>query len=694
MLLHTIEIKNYRSLEHVKLENLQHFNVLIGRNNAGKSSVFLALQQLGQALHGQILFPPEVLTDRNSNRALEIRLTFKPNYQEREAFIDLLITAGFNSSHREEVLQSPFFRMVKFLFRSVAGNPGVIHLRETQLLTQDGTWVTIHRMVGDERIGNPQHKFVNLCAVSKEAEVALPAHILDIDKAGSPYEVNFTLSQCTSDNPLDPPRAWIYNRLYRYFSDAYYFNPFRHSEPIVPVQLTYTLAQNGSNLAQVLNTIITNDRDTFDEIERFVHGALPDVGKLQPPLINNNQTQVVFRVPQGKYSIPLTDMGGGIEQLLMVATVLLTTNAENTVFVEEPESHLHAGAQRYLIEKLYDGERQVFIATHSSTFISLIKPFSLYQVLHKKGRTQITRCDPEALEAVLEDIDVRNSDVLFSDAVLFVEGPGDRDVLTIFSEKLHMNVAERNINVLPMGGGKHAERGAPIRSELLRNISRKAVVPHLFLLDRDERSKGEIRNLEAQLGEQVHIFQARELENYLLVSRAILAALKEKHRDDQVKMEHLARTTEEHVHQLIISAANDLYGTVLIKRIQCEIGGLREGLLPKEAVPVLSPHASDPQLAALVLYEIKTRFAGHVAGISLDTIIASQKEAFDAAWSIPENRLQLAPGEEILIEVFCKLGSEYHKPKDTTRIAKEMHSDEINDEIKDVLKRMYELSPY
>src|SRR2546423_13763256 len=104
MLLHSVEIKNYRSLEHVKLENLQHFNVLIGRNNAGKSSVFLALEQLGRLYQGHV-FPQEVLTDRDSNRALEIQLTFKPTQQEREAFIDLLIVAGFNASHREEVLQ-------------------------------------------------------------------------------------------------------------------------------------------------------------------------------------------------------------------------------------------------------------------------------------------------------------------------------------------------------------------------------------------------------------------------------------------------------------------------------------------------------------------------------------------------------------------------------------------------------------
>ncbi len=639
--------------------------------------------------------PPEVLTDRDQSRSVEIQLSFKPTSQERETLIDLFITAGFNSSHREKIVRSPFFRMMQFSFRSAAGNPHLLHLRETKLLAQNGKWATIQQMVGEEHVANPQHKFIDLGAASKEAETALTDHALDIQGSSHVYEINAAPNQLAAgNNPNDQVRVWLYGRLYHYFSSAYFFNPFRHSEPIVPVQLTYTLAQNGSNLAQVLNTIITNDRDTFDEIERFVHGALPDVGKLQPPLINNNQTQVVFRVPKGKYSIPLTDMGGGIEQLLMVATVLLTTNAENTIFVEEPESHLHAGAQRYLIEKLYDGERQVFIATHSSTFINLIKPFSLYQVLHRKGRTQISRCDPEALEAVLEDIDVRNSDVLFSDAVLFVEGPGDRDVITTLSEKLDMNVAERNINVLPMGGGKHAERGAPIRSDLLNKISGKATVPHLFLLDRDERSKVEIRNLETQLGDKVHIFHSRELENYLLGPRAILAALKEKHRDDQVKMEHLAGITDEQIQQLIVSAANDLYGIVLIKRIQCEIGGLREGLLPKEAIPALAPHASDPELSTLILQEIKIRFEGHVASIQLDAIIALEKEALDASWAIPENRLQLAPGEEILTEVFCKLGSEYHKPKDTARIARAMYPDEIDKEIKDVLKLVYELSPY
>ena len=43
MHLRLLEIKNFRSLEHVELDRFDQFNVLIGRNNSGKSAFFGAL---------------------------------------------------------------------------------------------------------------------------------------------------------------------------------------------------------------------------------------------------------------------------------------------------------------------------------------------------------------------------------------------------------------------------------------------------------------------------------------------------------------------------------------------------------------------------------------------------------------------------------------------------------------------------
>ncbi|HYT43424.1 MAG TPA: AAA family ATPase, partial [Methylomirabilota bacterium] len=91
MLLHSLEIQNFRSLEHIKLDNLQGFNVLIGRNNAGKSSVFQALYDLiGVFLQGRNI-SLDVITDRDASRPFEVILTFKPSYQERGEFASLLV---------------------------------------------------------------------------------------------------------------------------------------------------------------------------------------------------------------------------------------------------------------------------------------------------------------------------------------------------------------------------------------------------------------------------------------------------------------------------------------------------------------------------------------------------------------------------------------------------------------------------
>src|SRR5262249_4708951 len=142
----------------------------------------------------------------------------------------------------------------------------------------------------------------------------------------------------------DLATVWPQKRLLEYLGKAFFFNPFRHGELRMPVQQTGRLTQNGSNLAQMLHTINSNDHETFQAIEMFMQEAVPDIGEPHTPL-TGNQTEVTFRSPRGKYHVRLDEMGGGIEQLLMVATVLQTTGDDSPLFIEEPESHLHARAQ-------------------------------------------------------------------------------------------------------------------------------------------------------------------------------------------------------------------------------------------------------------------------------------------------------------------------------------------------------------
>jgi predicted ATP-dependent endonuclease of OLD family len=77
--LQSLTNKNYRWLEDVRLNRLDRFNVLIGRNNSGKSSVFSALQFLYDGLTSSVSDSERVLTDLDPSRSLEVMLTFEPS---------------------------------------------------------------------------------------------------------------------------------------------------------------------------------------------------------------------------------------------------------------------------------------------------------------------------------------------------------------------------------------------------------------------------------------------------------------------------------------------------------------------------------------------------------------------------------------------------------------------------------------
>ncbi len=698
MLLETLQIKNYRSLEDVKLEGLKQLNVLIGRNNTGKSSIFGALILLNNVIQGAIgsIDWNSILTDLDVNRSLEIQLGFVSQPQDREQFFDRIAeTVGrhLSEDNRETLRNSSLFSKITFRFKAVTGNPATLSLRETKITTSDGEWATIQELADVERSDILRARVIRLDTLLRNAAHSFPflyVHDLDINRSSVTIEQAPGSQQSLPTGlPQDPLTGWLLSRVGEYLRDAFFFNPFRHSVPVLPVMEQVQLAQDGSNLAPVLHTIHSNNRPLFHSIEHFIQVALPDVGTLHPSLIGNS-TEVRFRALDGGYPVRLYDMGGGIEQLLMIATVLLTTGDKNTLFLEEPESHLHAGAQRFLIERLYEGERQVFISTHSPTFVNISKDDStLYQVTRSTGRTTVAPLtDPTSLSLTLEDIGVRNSDVLLSDAVLFVEGLSDKEALRVWSETLGISLADHNVTVLLMHGGEYADRTAPIRSELLAGISQKAPVPHLFVIDRDQRRHADVEKLERELQGRVHILTGRELENYLLVPRALRAAINAKGRTNTIVQQQLERTSEEDIERMLQEAVDDLYGTVLLKRIRTELGGLKGGLLTREAATTLRTAATSRDLPQQVYRAIKLQAGQFLVRSDVGRVVREQKRVLDEEWADLVRRRLIAPGEEILDTVFRRFGMRYKKHSDTLLIAQHMQASEIPDEIAELLQKV------
>jgi putative ATP-dependent endonuclease of OLD family len=178
------------------------------------------------------------------------------------------------------------------------------------------------------------------------------------------------------------------------------------------------------NFLEGLNTIFSPDAN-FTDIDIRV---------------DNNLWEIYLR-EKHKGLVPLSKSGSGLKTVLLVLASLIVlpyihkTSASDFVFCfEELENNLHPALQRRLIafirQKALEYGCVVFFTTHSSAVIDMLGKDEKAQILHvthggMDAKVQRVTSYVES-KGVLDDLDVRASDLLQANGVVWVEGPSDR----------------------------------------------------------------------------------------------------------------------------------------------------------------------------------------------------------------------------------------------------------------------------
>src|ERR1700693_4606729 len=94
MYLETVSIKNYRSIEAVELSRFGGLNILIGKNNAGKSNILNAVYAVFTCIRGgRVVVPHPLISNelnffsKNTSDPIEIRLEFSLALAERDILL-------------------------------------------------------------------------------------------------------------------------------------------------------------------------------------------------------------------------------------------------------------------------------------------------------------------------------------------------------------------------------------------------------------------------------------------------------------------------------------------------------------------------------------------------------------------------------------------------------------------------------
>jgi predicted ATPase len=229
-------------------------------------------------------------------------------------------------------------------------------------------------------------------------------------------------------------------------------------------------------------------------------------------------------------TIPLSQHGDGYVQMLMIA-INAAINPGGVFLIEEPETHLHPDSQRRLLWHFSEHmNAQLFITTHSAAFLDSRKADCILHISRKDDRSEVIRVSSlERHYATLDDIGARASDILQANVVIWVEGPSDRILI-----KHALSIVDKTIReglhyqIVCYGGALRKYCRIGEGSDRLVNLLRLGRCA-VMVCDRDgeqpskrlNKEKERLREECVEAGGISWVTYGREIENYL--SNAVLS---------------------------------------------------------------------------------------------------------------------------------------------------------------------------
>ncbi len=279
-------------------------------------------------------------------------------------------------------------------------------------------------------------------------------------------------------------------------------------------------------------------QELLHEFNKIV--APPPFKALVPQLITDRLWEL-FLEEENKGRVALSASGAGYKTLLSTIALvdlmprLQGCSLDRCIFaLEELENNLHPALQRKLLafvrDRAVNGGATFFLTTHSSVVIDTFEGDEAAQIVHVQhdgtNATATQVVTRRGRHQILDDLDVRASDLLQSNCIVWVEGPSDRRYFNRWIELCTAGqVREGTHYRCVFYGGKllsHLGSGQDaLREELVEilDINRHVVL----IMDRDKSTPDvPINATKRRMCEEVTrsggiawVTAGREIENYI-----------------------------------------------------------------------------------------------------------------------------------------------------------------------------------
>ncbi len=472
-----LDIRHFKSIHHIHLQDIENALILVGQNNTGKTTVLDAIRAVG----GGYRIGPEDFGEDGSNIEIGISLAIT------EEDLRLLHRKGIVSQYRRWDAWSadfekklPSYRDGVLTFTMTANRNGQIRLKD----------------------GCSKH---NPCI----REVFPRIYHVDTERRLEQLQSDLLLLQ--EDEILQRMRSDCCM-----FDQAkkcnHCFNCIGLIEKKQPKEL------NAFETSKLLDyKLYQLNLDTF---AKMVNDSFRKNGGREEILYSmNRDVEKILKVtteiwhPAQNLVRPISRMGKGMRSIylfsLLEAYTQIEENLPSIIMIEDPEIFLHPRLQKVSGRILYRLSRknQVIFTTHSPNLLPNFSSRQIRQVITLKDGSSGIR-EKTDISAILDDLGYTAGDLMNVNFVFIVEGKQDKSRLPILLRKYYSETTDEQGNLL---------RIAIITTNSCTNIKTYANLKYMnqiylrdqFLMIRDSDGKDP-----AVLGRQLcRYYEERSLED-------------------------------------------------------------------------------------------------------------------------------------------------------------------------------------
>lgn len=382
--LERVTIKNFRSISKLELP-LRQINVLVGRNNTGKTTIIEALAILLSSFNNY--------QDFIGNNILNLVSRYRDNLQYlikyREEFAEISALTEDNNKIKLYIMKKlkEYKNIDKIVFEKIneAIDQVVSDIYEKEVIKLekeiDKLRIRLNRLPDTVRFKSELEKEINYYKQILDNYLSKKDNILL--KYRHDLQKNLILSIINLINNSVVSVYFIFSKSLESISSLYrnsvtnIFYEIEENEKLKNIQFLKVIAKP-------IYLRIYNNKNIIKQIDELpVEKVVELVDKLReriPYFYDYRNKMIVFKFNEKKLVIPINSVGEGL--LALLELLVPTVYGVRLNLIEEPELHMHPG-----FLEIYSEELLKFIKTNNSQYIMTTHSMDFLECLLKNARS-------------------------------------------------------------------------------------------------------------------------------------------------------------------------------------------------------------------------------------------------------------------------------------------------------------------